>query len=149
MTAIPPGLTVRDAQILELLRGGASRARTAAIGRHRRAWAPEDVDEVIAIHITPPPEARQAVWRPQPFAGVARDVVLTQRLVAVLDDVCAGLNNAEIAAAHRRSENTIAAQVKTLMRALTATSRIEMVALVLTGRVRVLVPIQKPQKAAS
>lgn len=141
MTAIPPGLTVREAQILELLRGGADRDRVVRIGHHRRSWTPRDVDDVYAVHIAPPDTTRYRVWRPQPFGGAAQDVVLPRRLVDLLDDVCAGLSNAEIAAAHRKPEETIRSQVKALLRAFGLSDRMTLVVLVLTGRVRVLVPI--------
>lgn len=54
MTATAPGLTPRDSQILELLRGGAPVQRIVAIGRHRKSWTALHVGSVVAFHLEVP-----------------------------------------------------------------------------------------------
>jgi DNA-binding CsgD family transcriptional regulator len=55
MTSVQPGLSVRDSQILELLRGGAPVQRVIDIGRHRKAWNEVHVGAVVAYHLTRKP----------------------------------------------------------------------------------------------
>lgn len=147
MTAVPPGLTVRDAQILELLHGGANPRRVAAIGAYRRSWAAQDVDRVYAQHVAHT-RAAATVWRPPHYPGQPRDVHLTRRQGEVLAELCAGLSSRQISRAHSRSEDTIKTQIGSVLRRLDATDRTQAVALVLTGRVRVLVPAQDRREAS-
>lgn len=141
MTAIAPGLTVRDSQILELLRGGATPQRVADIGRYRRSWSTDDVDRVVRQHITRE-EAAHTVWRPQPYAGTSRDVHLTARQADVLAALCAGDSNSDIGVALGLAEDTVKSHVRAVIAALGADDRLHAAVLALTGRVRVLIPNQ-------
>lgn len=59
MTVIQPGASVRDSQILELLRDGAPVQRVIDIGAHRGTWSPAHVASVIAHWFaTPAPKPR-------------------------------------------------------------------------------------------
>jgi DNA-binding CsgD family transcriptional regulator len=132
-------LTAPDACILQLLRGGASPRRVADVGRYRDTWTVEDVDRVIRDHLAPP-QAGHNVWQPTAFGGIARNVRLTRRQSEILDGLCAGATNADLALAGGVSEDTVKTLVKQVLRRLQATSRSHAAVLVLTGRVRVLIP---------
>lgn len=64
MTAVTPGATVRDSQILELLRGNTGIDRIVAIGKHRGTWTAKNVADVITDHYTPNRRKLRAVQPP-------------------------------------------------------------------------------------
>ncbi|MCW2902435.1 MAG: two component transcriptional regulator, LuxR family, partial [Streptosporangiaceae bacterium] len=79
MTAIQPGMSVRDSQILELLRAKVDVQRVVEIGAWRSAWTPQHVARMVAEHFTPqrsgkqqpPVQARKPAKPPTPVRPVA------------------------------------------------------------------------------
>lgn len=134
-----PVLTVRESHILQLLRGGATPERVVKIGAYRRSWTPDHVNQVLELFAALD-QPDHVPWTPTPFAGDARDVHLTQRQADVLDLLCAGASNPEIAEALHVGEQTVKTHVKGVIAALGAESRFHAALMVLTGRVRVVVP---------
>lgn len=61
MTPLVPGLSMRDSQILELLRGDVPVTRIVDIGRHRKSWTERHVGTVVAYHLNTPPTRLAAV----------------------------------------------------------------------------------------
>lgn len=72
MTGVLPGRSVRDSQIAELIRGGATAARVVLIGAYRRTWTPDDVVRVIRREklTAPPPGPTVPSLLPHPDAPV-------------------------------------------------------------------------------
>ncbi|NUS59169.1 MAG: helix-turn-helix transcriptional regulator [Streptomycetaceae bacterium] len=164
VTAVHPRLTVREAQILELLRGGASVDRASEIGAYRRSWTRADVTRVAArLRPTtaavapvqrpkqagprptaprtaakkPPPPRSPGItpWTPPPHDGESTDVYLTPRESDVLTCLCHGLSNRQIGAALGLSEDTVKSHMRRLLSRLGARDRAHTIGLVLTGAV--------------
>lgn len=139
MTAVPPGLTVRDAQIAELIDGGASAERVIRIGLHRRSWTPSDVHRVVRV-LAATGHGEHVRWMPPRFNGQPADVVLTPRQMAVVDGLCRGLTNAGIAAERHVTEDTVKTHLRAVYGRLDAADRAQVTAWVWSGRARVFVP---------
>lgn len=147
-----PGLplTVRDAQILELLHGSSTPRRVIEIGAYRKSWTAADVRRVVAQHMPLPPVGpRQPtprrsveplrVWEPPVADGPPVDVELTAREADVLTELCRALPNKDIAAVLHLSQETVKTYVKRLLASLNVSDRTQAVALALSGRARIRV----------
>lgn len=146
MTTIAPGLTVRDSQILELLRGGATPQRVTEIGVYRRSWTGAHVRRVMDRH-TPPkaqprpkPAAVTGTWRPPTFDVTDPPVAnLTTMQGQVLTCICMGLSNRGVADQLHIAEDTAKTHAKAVLAALHADDRLHAAVLALTGQVRVVI----------
>lgn len=167
MTPLAKGLlTVRDSQILQLLRDGSSERRVVEVGAYRRAWTADDVQRVIREHPltgttkrprTPhdrtTPAARSLTpwtaltrWTPPTFDGKPVDVELTPQQAAVLHHLCRGLGNRAIGGELHVTEDTVKTHMKGVIAALQADDRLHAAVLAITGQVQVFIRHPKKRK---
>jgi DNA-binding NarL/FixJ family response regulator len=141
----PP--TVREQQILDMLNAGLQPDRVVQIGSYRRAWSPEDVRRVVYrqgaggrdpwVRWMPSPPPIPGDGPPEPL-----EVELTLNQSMVLDGMCRGLSNEEIAAERQRPVDTIKSQIRVILAVLRVADRTQAAAVVWSGAVRVYVPNQ-------
>lgn len=86
----------------------------------------------------PAPAERKAPWQPPVPAGEPRQVALSVMLLNVLESLCEGKSNSEIADDWGISEDTVKTHMRRLFRALNANNRLHAAALVWSGVVEVV-----------
>lgn len=121
---VRPGMTVRDSQILDLLLAGVPKSFITERGIYRRSWNAADVERVAARQLlsSAPSSSPARQWTP-PVPATAVSVTIPSRVAEVLDGVCEGLTNREIAARLHLSEDTIKTYASRLLAALGANDR--------------------------
>lgn len=144
MTAPLPGLSRRDAAILQLLQRGLSVDRVTEQGiylgtRTAPAWTRAEVERLAATTGQPPAPRRQVAHKTTPWAapqppGAPQPVVLAPRQVDVLDGLCEALDGPAICGRLGMTEWTMKTHIRRLFAAFGAKDRAQLVALAMSGK---------------
>lgn len=129
----------RGQQLLGLLRDGVAIPRIIAIGRYRNSWTAPEVLWAKRYYVDAVIDDDQwipAGYDPQPRTVAADEVHITPRIAEALDGLCRGLSVAEIAAEIGVAHNTAEQYVRSAVRGLGATSRLNAIQRAQSGQVR-------------
>lgn len=171
-TAQPPdhppsdtqALSVRDTQILDLLRSGAPIRRATEIGAYRGTWTRDDVLRVAA-HMARQPDPQPAhpprrkqqppvpvvlpEWHPPVPDREPADVILSSLQAGVLTALCCCATTWEIRHQFDLTDDELKTVLRGLFRRLQVENRAQAVAVALTGCARVtVIPEQRRRRTA-
>lgn len=124
-------------RILAMVQGGHTVPHIIEVGAYHRSWTAADVARVLKDNgVVPPGFALDEV---APLPG-RRVELPTAMHVAICEQVCRGLSNAEVAEVLGLAESTVKTCLRVIIERMEARHRLDLVVGVLTGRMHAVAP---------